>query len=408
MMITQWHVPVDDDEQLLVRDLHQLRRAGRQGTRCGAQRLRALRAARLPLEEQPQQRLRLRPARAASTRPTRAWARTSTCTTSGRSRSQGAIQDRTREHLGCPTRRSPPTAACCASDRAGREGRAPPMSSTPRRRASQAARHRRHRSAAAGTHLTDDRAPARDAGTSCRASLRAQLDDRSPHGAQRQSPTDWSESGARAAGHDDAGWTHEPSSSASASGRTSRSEAAARCSPASSRSRGSNSSASSFPDQHGMLRGKTLIAGELARVRSSNGCAITTHAARQGHLATARCSRCSRAGGGFGMRGDGGRRRHADGARPDHASASCPGRRAPAGCCATSTSRDGRAGAVLDARISTARRSRGSPTRGYDYVAGLEVEFHVFKLEQTASGPRMRASPARRRRSACSPTATSI
>ena len=44
---------------------------------------------------------------------------------------------------------------------------------------------------------------------------------------------------------------------------------------ASSRRKTSRSSASSFPDQHGILRGKTLIAGE-AIASLESGCSITT------------------------------------------------------------------------------------------------------------------------------------
>ena len=46
---------------------------------------------------------------------------------------------------------------------------------------------------------------------------------------------------------------------------------------------------------------------------------------------------------------------------------------------------------------------------GFDYMAGLEVEFHVFKLDDAAAqaGGR-RPGRASRPRSACSPRATSI
>jgi len=46
--------------------------------------------------------------------------------------------------------------------------------------------------------------------------------------------------------------------------------------------------------------------------------------------------------------------------------------------------------------------------RGYDFVAGLEVEFHIFKLEDAECRRRTPASPASRRRSACCRTGTNI
>ena len=47
--------------------------------------------------------------------------------------------------------------------------------------------------------------------------------------------------------------------------------------------------------------------------------------------------------------------------------------------------------------------------RGYDFVAGLEVEFHLFKLDDAAHGAgRRRPARAIRLRSACSRTAINI
>ena len=60
---------------------------------------------------------------------------------------------------------------------------------------------------------------------------------------------------------------------------------------ASSRSKSSKSSASSFPDQHGILRGKTLIASE-AIASLESGCSITTTCSPRTPR-TARCFRCS-------------------------------------------------------------------------------------------------------------------
>ena len=60
-------------------------------------------------------------------------------------------------------------------------------------------------------------------------------------------------------------------------------------------------------------------------------------------------------------------------------SACCRGSRRPAGCSRTPTSR---AAASTRSRRAAccAGSSRPSPQRGYDYVAGLEIEFYVFRL----------------------------
>ena len=65
MTITQWHVPIDDTQALLVRDLHELRRAGEQG-RDAPPAAGALRTARLHPAQEQDQRLRLRSARAGA------------------------------------------------------------------------------------------------------------------------------------------------------------------------------------------------------------------------------------------------------------------------------------------------------------------------------------------------------
>ena len=107
--------------------------------------------------------------------------------------------------------------------------------------------------------------------------------------------------------------------------------------------------------------------------------------------------------------GMGGRGRRDDAARSRRRSACCPGRRTPAGCCATSSSPT--AGRCRSARaISIARRSSALADAGYDFVAGLEVEFHLFKLEKTKLAspmPASPASPARRPTCRCSTRATS-
>ncbi len=71
--------------------------------------------------------------------------------------------------------------------------------------------------------------------------------------------------------------------------------------PASTAAR-STSCASRSPDQHGILRGKTLVASE-ARAALWDGVQPHLDPARQGHLAQDRVLRCSRAGGGFAIEG---------------------------------------------------------------------------------------------------------
>jgi len=46
--------------------------------------------------------------------------------------------------------------------------------------------------------------------------------------------------------------------------------------------------------------------------------------------------------------------------------------------------------------------------RGYDYVAGLEIECHIFKREETRMAPEDAGQPGRRRTSVCCRTAISI
>src|SRR5258706_15604561 len=145
----------------------------------------------------------------------------------------------------------------------------------------------------------------------------------------------------------------------------------------------------SFPDQHGLLRGKTLIAGEALRSLES-GCSITTTM-----LAKDTSHRTVfpvfTAGGGFGMR-----------------------------------EMEGAADVLMVADPTTFRVLPWAPTtgwllcdiyfsdgrpvpfatrhlyrsvleklgrRGYDFVAGLEVEFHIFKLEDARMSPQDAGQP---------------
>jgi glutamine synthetase len=145
----------------------------------------------------------------------------------------------------------------------------------------------------------------------------------------------------------------------------------------------------SFPDQHGMLRGKTLIATE-ALASLEDGCSITTTM-----LAKDTSHRTVfpvfTAGGGFGMK-------EMEGAADALMVADPTTFRvlpwAPG------------AGWVLcdiyfaDGRpvpFSTRDLYRGVlnrlAERGYDFVAGLEVEFHLFRLEDARMAPQDAGQP---------------
>ena len=145
----------------------------------------------------------------------------------------------------------------------------------------------------------------------------------------------------------------------------------------------------SFPDQHGILRGKTLVASEaLASLES--GCSITTTM-----LAKDTSHRTVfpvfTSGGGFGMREMEGAADVLMVADPSTFRC-CRGRRRPAGCCAIFISpTDGR----CRSRPGISMRSvlADLEKRGYDFVAGLEVEFHVFKLEDDKMSPEDAGQP---------------
>ena len=146
----------------------------------------------------------------------------------------------------------------------------------------------------------------------------------------------------------------------------------------------------SFPDQHGILRGKTLVASEaLASLES--GCTITTtmFAKDTSHKTV---FPVFTAGGGFGMRemegaadvlmvaGSPELSRAAMVARDRLAVVRCPFRRRAAG-------------AVRDPQSLSGRCSMKLEARGYDFVAGLEVEFHIFKLEDARMSPEDAGQP---------------
>jgi len=145
----------------------------------------------------------------------------------------------------------------------------------------------------------------------------------------------------------------------------------------------------SFPDQHGILRGKTLVASE-ALASLENGCSITTTM-----LAKDTSHRTVfpvfTAGGGFGMK-------EMEGAAdvlmvPDPMTFRVlPWAPATGWLLCDVYFADGRpipfATRQLYKSVLTALGQRG-----YDFVAGLEVEFHVFKLENAKMSPEDAGQP---------------
>ena len=161
----------------------------------------------------------------------------------------------------------------------------------------------------------------------------------------------------------------------------------------------------SFADQHGILRGKTLIASEaLASLES--GCGITTSllAKDTSHKTV---FPVFTAGGGFGIK-------EMEGAAdalmvPDPTTF----RVLPWSPTSGWVLCDIYFGNGKPVPFSTRQLHRSVVNklgeRGYDFVAGLEVESHLFKLDDAHMAPEDRpASPARRRRSACCRTVINI
>jgi glutamine synthetase len=139
----------------------------------------------------------------------------------------------------------------------------------------------------------------------------------------------------------------------------------------------------SFPDQHGILRGKTLVASE-ALASLENGCSITTTM-----LAKDTSHRTVfpvfTAGGGFGMR-------EMEGAAdvlmvPDPLSFRVlPWASATGWLMCDIYFADGRPVPFATRNLYRSVLAKLA-TRGYDFVAGLEVEFHIFKLEDAKMSP---------------------
>jgi len=139
----------------------------------------------------------------------------------------------------------------------------------------------------------------------------------------------------------------------------------------------------SFPDQHGILRGKTLVASE-ALASMENGASITTTM-----LAKDTSHRTVfpvfTSGGGFGMR-------EMEGAAdvlmvPDPLSFRVlPWASATGWLLCDIYFADGRPVPFATRNLYRSVLAKLA-TRGYDFVAGLEVEFHIFKLEDAKMSP---------------------
>jgi glutamine synthetase len=145
----------------------------------------------------------------------------------------------------------------------------------------------------------------------------------------------------------------------------------------------------SFPDQHGLLRGKTLVAGEaLASLES--GCSITTTM-----LAKDTSHRTVfpvfTAGGGFGMR-------EMEGAADFLMVADPLSFRVLPWVPGTGWLlcdiyfADGRPVPFATRHLYRSVLEKLG-RRGYDFVAGLEVEFHIFKLEDPKMSPEHAGQP---------------
>jgi glutamine synthetase len=134
-----------------------------------------------------------------------------------------------------------------------------------------------------------------------------------------------------------------------------------------------------FPDQHGILRGKTIIAAE-AIASLESGCSITTTMLAK-DTAHRTVFPVFAAGGGFGMK-------EMEGAAdvlmvPDPTTFRVlPWAPATGWLLCDLHFNDGRP--VPFATRSLYRKVLDQlGSRGYDFVAGLEVEFHIFKLDDT-------------------------
>jgi glutamine synthetase len=144
-----------------------------------------------------------------------------------------------------------------------------------------------------------------------------------------------------------------------------------------------------FPDQHGILRGKTLIASE-AIASLESGCSITTSLLAK-DTAHRSVFPVFTSGGGFGMK-------EMEGAADALMVADPTTFRVLPWASTTGWVlcdlyfNDGRA-VPFATRGLYARVLDQLAKRGYDFVAGLEVEFHLFKLEDAKMAPEDAGQP---------------
>jgi glutamine synthetase len=145
----------------------------------------------------------------------------------------------------------------------------------------------------------------------------------------------------------------------------------------------------SFPDQHGILRGKTLVASE-AIASLESGCSITTtmFAKDSSHRTV---FPVFTAGGGFGMPEMQGA---ADALMvPDPLSFRVlPWAPATGWLLCDVYFADGRPVPFVTRNLYRSVLAKLAE-RGYDFVAGLEVEFHIFKLENAKMSPEDSGQP---------------
>ena len=160
----------------------------------------------------------------------------------------------------------------------------------------------------------------------------------------------------------------------------------------------------SFADQHGILRGKTLVAGEIAAAMK-NGVGFTTTMLLK-DTSHRTVFPVWTPGGGFGMK-------ELEGAAdvmmlPDPGTFRVlPWAPHTGWMLCDIFYADGRP-MPLSTRHVLRQSLAALAEQGYDLVTGLEVEFHLFKLEKSPSRDRaMPARPANRPRSRCSTRAIS-
>src|SRR5690349_23073501 len=145
----------------------------------------------------------------------------------------------------------------------------------------------------------------------------------------------------------------------------------------------------SFPDQHGILRGKTLVAGEALSALESGVTITTTMLAKDTSHRTV--FPVFTAGGGFGMK-------EMEGAAdvlmvPDPLTFRVlPWSPTTGWLLCDIHFADGRPVPFATRHLFKSVLDRLGE-RGYDFVAGLEVEFHIFKLDDANMSPENAGQP---------------